>query len=102
MRADYLSLLALNNIIQVLTFDERNLVRQIMRGQTPVPGKQKISELLCIINKYKWERPATQWTEDPSGNRNLMFYDATSESWRNIKHYDHPIIQDLQQFKTID
>ena len=102
MEFTYLNLLALNNITQVLTFDERVMIRQKLFGKLQdVKSPDRIIQLLSIIKSNQWERPPIEYRETENG-KVLFYYDTNTESFKNINTYQHPILEEVKPFNITE
>jgi|GEM_PF-6818353 len=103
MRFEYLNLLALNNITQILTFDERVFIRKKLMGKLQeVKSPDRIIKLMTIIKSYNWERPTMEYRENEYGDKILFYYDEETESFKNINTYKHPILEELKPFNITE
>ncbi|WKW46725.1 hypothetical protein P3875_01240 [Myroides sp. JBRI-B21084] len=102
MISPYLNLLALNNITQVLTFDERVFIRKkLLDNLQDVACSERITELLSIIKKHNWERPHVEYKETDQG-KELFYYDEKTESLISINDYKHSILEEVKPYNFIN
>lgn len=92
-----LDLIALDNIVQVFTFDERIDVRNAMRNRTDHVSS-KAQQLLKFIAQHQWKRPNVVIRETEFGKKS--FYQNSEGEYERMEMYHHPIIDAVQPYKV--
>ncbi|MBE9391930.1 hypothetical protein [Elizabethkingia anophelis] len=82
MKHQYLTLLQLDSIYRLLTWDERIQVHLLMQNKTK-DSNELIHVLLALIEEFSWYAPDMRYDQD----RLLYYFEEELERWLPIEQY---------------